>query len=488
MPISAPEPAQDGAFLRADIAVLGSGPGGCMTACLLAEAGRDVLLVEEGPHLSLDSSQAFSREEMVQKYRNGGMTVALGRTKVAYVEGCCVGGGSEINSGLHHRTPPEVLQEWREGFQVEALTEEDLTPHFAACEKDLNVSMMPGAAPIASLLLHEGASRLGWKSLEIPRWFAYAPTAQAPGAGIKQSMTQTLAPRFLQAGGRLLASTRVLRLRRRSDSWKIDVEQGSPGQRRRSVLRADKVFVACGSIQTPALLQRSGLGMKPGRRLHMHPTVKVVARFPQEVNFSGMGVPVHQVKEFSPGISLGCSISSPPHLALAMLDHPEFAAGAMSAWRHHAIYYAMIRGGRGRVRSLPLFRDPLVQYKLAEVDLADLALAMKHLCRCLFAAGAQALYPSVIGLAPLTSLNDLDRLPAFLPPDRTNLMTIHLFSSCPLGENREECVADSFGRVHGEQKLWLADGSLLPGPPGVNPQGTILALARRNACRFLEDS
>ena len=45
---------------------------------------------------------------MVQKYRNGGQTVALGRNKIAYVEGRCVGGGSEINSGLYHRTPPEV--------------------------------------------------------------------------------------------------------------------------------------------------------------------------------------------------------------------------------------------------------------------------------------------------------------------------------------------------------------------------------------------
>jgi choline dehydrogenase-like flavoprotein len=73
-----------------------------------------------------------------------------------------------------------------------------------------------------------------------------------------------------------------------------------------------------------------------------------------------------------------------------------------------------------------------------------------------------------------------------LPAKRTNLMTIHLFSSCPLGENRSLCVADSFGRVHGVSDLWIADGSLLPGPPGVNPQGSILAIARRNAFHFLE--
>src|ERR1017187_7915015 len=118
---------------RTDVAVLGSGPGGSTTACLLAEAGRQVVLIEEGPNLALDSCAPFSLAEMVQKYRNGGLTVALGRTKVAYVEGRCVGGGSEINSGLHHRTPHEVLEQWRNNYQVEALTERDLLPHFEAC-------------------------------------------------------------------------------------------------------------------------------------------------------------------------------------------------------------------------------------------------------------------------------------------------------------------------------------------------------------------
>ncbi|MCU0785481.1 MAG: NAD(P)-binding protein, partial [Verrucomicrobia bacterium] len=89
--------------LRAQIVVVGSGPGGAITACHLAEAGRDVLLIEDGAYLPLTSCEPFSKDEMLQKYRNGAQTVALGRNKIAYVEGRCVGGGSEINSGLYHR-------------------------------------------------------------------------------------------------------------------------------------------------------------------------------------------------------------------------------------------------------------------------------------------------------------------------------------------------------------------------------------------------
>ena len=109
--------------LRAEIVVVGSGPGGAITACLLAEAGRDVLLIEEGQFLPLESCAPFSQDELEQKYRNGGQTVALGKNKITYVEGCCVGGGSEINSGLYHRTPPDILERWRKEFHVEALSE-----------------------------------------------------------------------------------------------------------------------------------------------------------------------------------------------------------------------------------------------------------------------------------------------------------------------------------------------------------------------------
>jgi choline dehydrogenase-like flavoprotein len=68
----------------------------------------------------------------------------------------------------------------------------------------------------------------------------------------------------------------------------------------------------------------------------------------------------------------------------------------------------------------------------------------------------------------------------------SNLMTIHLFSSCPMGENKSKCAADSFGRVHGFKNLFVADASLLCSAPGVNPQGSIMAFARRNALHFLK--
>jgi len=491
------------AEMRAEIVVVGSGPGGAITACLLAEAGRDVLLIEEGEFLPLDSCTPFSKDEMLQKYRHGGQTVAMGKNKIAYVEGRCVGGGSEINSGLYHRTPPEILECWRKEFLVEALAETDLSLHFEACERDLSVSLLPFPAPPASLRLHEGANRLGWKSLEVPRWFRYEAgsrrreeadssdassnrllTSAATGKeGKRQSMTETFIPRFLRAGGRLLPRTRVLRLRQAGPNWVVEARHETGGIVR---IAADSVFLCAGAVHSPALLRRSGITRNIGNSLQVHPTVKMVARFSEAVNAADMGVPVHQVKEFAPRLSFGCSISSPAYLALGLIDHPEAAANTSRDWQNLAVFYAMITSeGRGTVRHLPGFNDPLVRYRLTENDRSNLADGLRKLAEILFESGATALYPSLTRGPVLRCRGCLGKLPEILPDGLASLMTIHLFSSCPMGEDQSKCATDSFGRVHGFNNLFVNDASLLCTAPGVNPQGSIMALARRNALKFL---
>ena len=473
---------------RCDIAIIGSGPGGAITACLLAEAGRDVLLIEEGPYLRLNGCLPFSPEEMALKYRNGGLTAALGPVKVQYVEGRCVGGGSEINSGLYHRTPPEILDEWARDFQVEGLGEKELLPHFEACEQDLSVAVWPGDAPQAARKLGDGARRLQWKCLEVPRWVKYDPLTAPDGgpASRRQSMTETYVPRALRAGCRLLPETRVRRLRRRGSSrWTIEAEQaGDAGRARRVTIEAETVFVCGGAIQTPALLRRSGIRTNVGNALRLHPMIKLVGRFPEVVNALDMGVPAQQVKQFAPQFTFGASISTPPHLALGLRDYPDSCA--LKDWPQMAVYYAAtLSQGRGSIRPLPGFRDPLVRYRITGEDLRQLSAALQKLATLLFEAGAVAVYPSLRRCAPLTSPAGLSRLDAAMTYAHTNLMTVHLFSSCPMGEDRTRCAVDSFGRVHGERNLHVSDASVLCSPPGVNPQGSIMALARRNALQFL---
>jgi len=469
--------------LRTEVAVIGSGPGGAITAALLAEAGRDVVLIEEGKYLELESCEPFTHEEMIQKYRNGGITPALGPAPVAYVEGKCVGGGSEINSGLYHRTPPDIRRRWQREYQVDGLDDNDINPHFEACEKDVYVSYLPDKAPQASMKLHKGAEKLGWKSMEVPRWYKYDQGAKLPTDGKRKSMTRTFIPRFLKAGGTMLPETGIRTIRRHRSGWLLKGVHagGTPVE-----IHADSVFCCAGAIQTPALLLRSGIKQNIGKTLQLHPTVKVTARFKDVINVPGMGVPVHQVKEFSPALSFGCSISSLPYLQLAMTDHPSHMSEVEQNWQRMAIYYGMITTDSvGSITPLPFFKDPKVGYKLNAPDMRLLSDGLRKLCEMLFAVGGEALFPSVRGMEPIWTPENLSRIPGTLPFGNTNLMTIHLFSSCPMGENLKRCATDSFGKVHGQKNLYISDASLICTAPGVNPQGSVMAYARRNALRFL---
>jgi choline dehydrogenase-like flavoprotein len=77
--------------------VIGSGPGGAVTASVLAEAGHDVLVVEEGEDQA-GRFLPYSLDEMDNLCRYGGISVSWGNPKISYLEGCCLGGASEINA------------------------------------------------------------------------------------------------------------------------------------------------------------------------------------------------------------------------------------------------------------------------------------------------------------------------------------------------------------------------------------------------------
>ena len=66
--------------------------------------------------------------------------------------------------------------------------------------------------------------------------------------------------------------------------------------------------------------------------------------------------------------------------------------------------------------------------------------------------------------------------------------TVHPLGGCPMGRDEREGVVDSYGRVFGYPGLYIADGSVLPGPVGPNPSNTIAALAHRFAEQLIADA
>ncbi len=473
------------ADLSTDVLVIGSGAGGAFTAAALATAGRTVTVVEEGPWIDPDEHEPFSLAEMVAKYRHHGAGAALGNPMIAYAEGRCVGGSTEINSGLYHRLPEHLAAEWQAEYAIDEFSAEALEAYADRVEAQLSVATVPGAPPASSAALERGATKLGWRNVEFARVFSYDKL----GRGTKQTMSRTMLPQALAAGAALVPDCRVLSLIRRGDRVVgARCRRTHPGGGvERLIVHAEHVFVCGGAVHSPALLQRSGIWRNVGNGLKMHPTIKIAARFPHPVDHGD--VPMHRVTEFSPFIAIGGSASRKGQVALALSDTGAPYDEAMADWENIATYYAAIRSeGSGRVMAMRGLRSPVVTYSLTEADLSRLARGLVHLGELLLAAGATELHPSVMGGRVVCRLDEMGSWWDQVTRARSNLMTVHLTSSIRMGENRARTGADSFGRVWGYRNLRVNDGSLIPDAPGVNPQAAIMAIATRNCDQFLAET
>jgi choline dehydrogenase-like flavoprotein len=477
--------------LSCRVLVVGTGAGGASVAATLAAAGTDVLMVEEGPYIPAAQAPVGLSASMLTMWRGGGLLATLG-SQVAFAEGRCVGGGTEINSAIFQRTPESVLRHWGAANGLGDFTPESLAPYFDRAAAAVNASLTPGpAGPPTEILARAGAA-MGWRVSELERaqrgcTGANLCTAACPTAG-KQSMTATLIPQALAQGARLIAQARVQRLIRRGGRV-IGAQLmaiGTDGRRHAVTVTAESVFVCAGTTQTPALLARSAMAGNTGRSFQLHPTIRLLARFPDAINAQRYRLPLVAITEFMPELRFGGSIFSLPTWGMAMAEDWTRRKDQLPDYAHHAMYYAMIKpDGVGRIRTLPGVQEPVTSYALTERDRRRLWRGAQLLAQGLFAAGASRVTPSVVGHPGWVNAGAAARDGVVPPASRVNLMTIHLFASCPMGEKAGIHPVDSLGRLRGHDNVVLADGSVLPGAPGVNPQGTIMALAMRSADAWL---
>jgi len=479
-----------------DVLVIGSGAGGAVTASVLAKKGIDVTLIEEGSHYSPADHSPYSSIGMAKLYRQHGVTPILGKPSIAFVEGCCVGGSTEINSGLFHRTPDETIENWQRTSDIAEFTHDNMEPYFKELEKKLNISYLDGVLPKSSEIIKSGAESLGWKCVEVPR-------AQKNCTGInlcsigcpmgaKQSMSVTYIAEGLKNGIKLIQRSKVVKLETEKNRIHTvnAISNGDNGKQKFLRIKANDIFVCCGAIQTPALLRKSGLKRNIGENLKLHPTIKITALMNEEVNAIQSTVPVFQVFEFAPEIVIGGSVFSLPYTATGLSDCWGEAQEKMELWNRMVTYYALVRSsGKGKVRAFPSAENyAFSYYKTTKKDHRNLSIGLARLGQLFFAAGAKELYPTISGHPPFKKVDEcLVYLEKNIPLKRSGLLTIHIFSSCPMGENKNISATNSFGKVWDYDNLYINDASLFVDALGVNPQGTIMAIALRNINHYLSN-
>ncbi len=475
--------------INTQILVIGSGAGGAVTAATLAKAGYSVVILEEGERIDTNTLETHSTEAMKLLYRNRGMTPIFGNTTIAYVEGCCVGGSTEINSAFWHRTPEDCINRWTEKYKVKDLSKDSLYKLFNEVEKDLTIQYSdPKSISRSSSLLKKGAEELNWSIQEIPRAQIKIENSQfAPGA--KSSMSRTFIPAAIEHGVKILSNSKAIKINHGNGRvTSVLAVSSDKDSKTMLTIEAEHVFISGGAVQTPTLLLKSNINKNIGQSIFIHPMLKIAAMFEESLDSHKDPIPIYQIKEFMPDITIGGSVFTPGFLSMLFCDNWTLNATAMEKWQNMALYYAGITGkGIGRIRLFPFTNEPFISYRLSKEDQSNLSKGLAYISKLLFKSGAKKLFPAVRNLPFLETQNESDYfLNNVIPFQSMSLSTVHAFSSCPMGEDEDICAVNSFGKTYGFENLYISDASIIPDAPGVNPQGTIMALALRNAKYFLE--
>jgi choline dehydrogenase-like flavoprotein len=307
-------------------------------------------------------------------------------------------------------------------------------------------------------------------------------------------MLVTSVPQALARGARLFADCRVDRITRSGAVVTgVTGHVVRPGGRRgpRLTVRARAVIVAGGAIQTPALLARSGLRSASGqlgRNLSVHPNAVVTALFDQDVR-GWQGVhQAFQVREFAgEGLLLTATNLTPPMLAGILPAYGRELGELMAAYNQIVTAGPLVSDtGTGRIRNLPGL-GPQVFYQLTDQDATRVARGVELTAEALFTAGARRVLLPFDGAPVIRDPAGLRRLLARPVAKRSlQLYSVHLMGTARMSEDPRRGVTGSFGEFHGAGGLIVADASVFPGPIGINPMETVIALAMRNARRLID--
>jgi hypothetical protein len=470
--------------VTADAVIVGSGAGGAMVARTLARAGLDSVVLEEGRRWTVEEFRTTHPiDRYAGLYRGAGATVALGRPSIVLPIGRAVGGTTVVNSGTCYRPPLSVQRRWRDEFGLDLADPDRLTRHLDDVERTLQVAPVPlQIMGRNGRLLLDAATTLGWDAAPIPR--------NAPGCegccqcaigcprNAKFGVHLNALPQACAAGARIISEARVERVlhqhgrargvrARRPDGTTLDI-------------LADSVVVAAGATETPVLLRRSGLGAHPrlGRNLALHPATMLAGRFDDDV-LAWHGVlqsaAVHEFHE-SDGVLIEAT-STPP--GMGSMVFPGYGAELLS-WLdrapHVATFGAMV-ADRGVGSVFSVRGETVMRYNISRADSAKLVIAVEAMGRLLFAAGAVEVLTGLPGAMTVTSLPALRDALRRSDPRSLHLAAFHPTGTAAAGADEQVCPVDTTGRLRGIDGVWVADASILPSCPEVNPQLSIMALA-----------
>ena len=146
-----------------DVIVIGSGFGGAITGCRLAEKGYKVLILERGRRWTKETYPSTTKRNWIYNHyrpeRESGWLDLRVYPNMSIAQGAGVGGGSLIYASISVEARPDIFE--MKGWPAE-ITYDELKPHYDTVAKFMNVQKMPeNQLNPRTHIMKNGAEKLG---------------------------------------------------------------------------------------------------------------------------------------------------------------------------------------------------------------------------------------------------------------------------------------------------------------------------------------
>jgi cholesterol oxidase len=514
-----------------DVVVVGSGFGGGIAACRLAEAGKRVCVLERGRRFGPGDFPDRPEQAPFALWHpklnpNGLFDLRLMRD-LSVLTAAGVGGGSLIYANVQLNAPAEVFTEgWPEAIDLA-----ELAPYYARTEAALDPQLTPEDPPVPKVTAFRELGRLAGVSAErLPIAVHFGEDRTHPFSGVhqqgcanlgrcdlgcprraKNTVDLTYIARAENHGAEVYPLHEVLEIHPPASvggRWRLgfrDLQYRVKGS-----VEAPHVVLASGALGSPRLLLRNrgrlpNLSQALGTRFSGNGDALGAIFDPQAPGLQG------EHFDFGPTMTSYLDYTAAHHFILADGGLPSNFAGvlgilrdvnALTGWRRMLLRLKDLGARLGLSDRLVTHRhirlpagQPITNslvFLMIGRDAADGEMRLTWPLRCFdirwSSRASQPLFDAMEATTnSLARAADATPFFALKGGPLGKFITVHPLGGAPMADDSDHGVVDEYGKVYGYEGLYVWDGSIVPTALGVNPSKTIAALAERAVERFVAE-
>ncbi len=500
--------------IEADICIIGSGCGGATVAKQLAAAGRNVVVLERGGYYTeadfdqdeLNMNGKLSCNRSLKSTSDGGTLMLSGNN---------IGGASVHYWADTYRTPDDRLAHWAQRYGLQGHGSQELSPAWDQLDVTLNVHRADEEHHNRmNQLLREGAKKLGWHGQAVPQarkgCVKSGHCMQGCLYAAKQSQLVTHVPQAVALGARVYADIQAKTLSQHNGKVQsllcevMDRATNRPTEKKTLTVQAKQFVLATGGYYSAPFLIANGLQKQLpalGKHFGMNPTAWAFGLYDEDIVLwrnipAAFGVEEFRLARFDAqnrytegGYLLMANQVQPGTLAGTMPLMGDEIGEWMGQARRIGSTIIWLDDYEEELGTIGVLADgsPKVDYPYGPVTQAMLRDSMKKQVTMLFATGARKVLLGSARRVMLESPSDLSVIDT-LPVTAGGLLMAapHPFGGCRMGSDPKTSVVGMDHRVHGFSNLFVADPSVFPTGPSVDPSFSIMAFSYVAAQHILQ--